>query len=162
MFTLQYGSNFLDLAKGENPMIEMISTAFNNSDDLLGSFSYSIEFADTPNNDRLLNYSGQLASRNSRIDIEVIPHINSSPWKRCTLSYDLLDGKRKGNLKIDNGAFATLIKETELPQIFVKTNNGAFVDHNWLYIGFKSTRNSAGNFEFIKPNCCSLYFFSIC
>ncbi|MGB4776632.1 MAG: hypothetical protein WBP45_15750 [Daejeonella sp.] len=123
MFALQYGSGFLDLMPGENPVIEWVSTAFNNSEDLLGSFSYPVELANTPNNDRLLNFARHLSARSSRKQIEVIPHLFGTPWKKCDFEFELKSGRISGNLKIDNGAFATIIKEKELPAMFAASGD---------------------------------------
>ena len=135
MFALIYNNEYLDLEPGQNPVIEWVSTLFNESDDLLGSFSYSIELANTSKNNLLLGNGNQLASRFARQDVEVMVELLGMPWKRCTLTYDISNGKRRGNLKIDNGEFASIIKDVKLPQVFEKLNNGSFVEFEYITLG---------------------------
>lgn len=136
MLALQYGEHFLDLANPEQVVTRWVSTAFNASDKLAGSGSVlSFELADTPTNNTRLGFANQLATRLARKDIEVVVWIFGMPWKRCTFSFKLKDGRISGYTKIDNGEFADVIKEKGLPQVFVKTKNGAFVDHEWIELG---------------------------
>ncbi len=142
-FALQYQDGFLDLKPGESPLIEWASLAFGDADVLPGSFSYSITLADTPNNALLLGFSNRLANRAARKNIEVLVILMGMPWKHCTLSYEIDNGEYVANLKIDNGEFATVIKETELPNVFVNTLNGAFSSHKWLSLGNNLTEVGA-------------------
>lgn len=143
MFALQYGDSFLELAGRESPLIRWVSTAFNDDQVLEGSGSYPIDLAPSAANDALLNFSTHLANRMARKDIEVVVHLMNQPWKRCTYSYEIRDGQPSGHLKIDNGELANRLKNIELPNVFVKTTNGVFADHEWLLLGTSPTTTGA-------------------
>jgi hypothetical protein len=160
MFALQYQDGFLDLAEGENPLTSWVSTAFNSSDDLLGSGNpVPFELADTANNHRLLNFANQLAARLSREDIEVTIWLFGMPWKRCTFSFNLKNGRISGYCKIDNGEFARLIKEKELPVVFVITKNGSFVDHDWIFVGNTNPETIAAITDSLTPGARPFTFY---
>lgn len=136
MLALQYGDIFLTLADSEAVVTRWVSTAFNESDELLGSGSVaSFDLADTPGNNAALNFANQLGNRLSRKDIEVVVWLMGMPWKRCTFSFNLKDGKISGFTKIDNGEIAAWIKEKTLPQVFIETKNGSFVDFKYISLG---------------------------
>ncbi len=143
MFALQYQDSFLELAGRESPVIRWVSTAFNDAEILEGSGSYPIELAASPANDLLLNFSTQLANRLARKDIEVTVYLMGQPWKRCTLTYDLKNGRPSGHLKIDNGELSARLKNISLPDVFVITTAGVFVDHDWIFVGNSTAETEA-------------------
>lgn len=143
MFAIRYQNELLDLVPGQNPVIEWVSTAFNDSDTFLGSYSYPIDLAPTPKNNRLLGFGNQLAMRTSRRDITVLIELFDMPWKACTMSYDIEDGLYKSNLKIDNGEFANKIKEIKIAQVFVDSVAGVFSDHKWELVGSDTAATEA-------------------
>lgn len=160
MFALQYQDSFLELADGENPVIRWVATTFNNSEDLLGSKSVlSFEFAETPGNHARLSYANQLAARLKRTDIEVTIWLFDMPWKRCMVSLSLKNGRITGFAKIDNGEFATIIKERDLAQIFVKTSNGVFVDHDWIFVGNSNPSTVAAVVDSLTPGAAPYTFY---
>lgn len=135
MFGIRYQDELLDLVPGQNPVIEWVSTAFNDGDVLLGSYSYPIDLADSPKNNRLLGHANQMAMRLSRRDITVQIELFDRPWKSCTLTFEIDDRVYKSNLKIDNGEFASVIKKITIPEVFQDFKDGVFVDHKWELVG---------------------------
>lgn len=64
MLALQYGDGFLELANPVGVVTKWVSTAFNNSDDLLGSGNdLSFDLAETPGNHVRLGFANNLANR---------------------------------------------------------------------------------------------------
>lgn len=160
MFALQYGDGFLELVDAESVVTKWVSTAFNASDKLQGSGSeLPFELADTPANNKLLGYSNQLANRLARKEIEVVIWLFGMPWKRCKFSYNLKNGKINGFTKIDNAEFADVIKEKEIGQVFIKTKNGSFEDHEWISLGNTPLEVSASVANSHTPGAEAYCFF---
>lgn len=161
MFALQYGDHFLEILNPEQVVTRWVSTAFNEPDKLIGSGSVlSFDLAPTPANHARMGYANQLASRLARKDIEVTVWLFGMPWKRCLFTFDLKDGLISGYTKIDHSVFADVIKEKELPAVFVKTKNGAFVDHEWVELGGSGWESiHQAIFDSLTPGTAAYTFF---
>lgn len=160
MFALQYQDGFLDLAEGENPLTSWVSTAFNAQEDLLGSGNpVPFELANTPGNNLKLKFANQLGARLSREDIEVVIWLFGMPWKRCSFSFNLKNGRISGYCKIDNGEFAKLIKEKILPDVFVLTENGNFIDHDWVFVGNSHSETVSAIVNSLTPGAAPYTFY---
>lgn len=125
----------LQLKSGSVITISWISTAFNDGDQFLGSFSYPVALAYSPQNNKALGMANRLENRSSRQDIPVMVRIFGIHWKRCTLSFTIDTDSYSAFLKIDNGVFGNLIKNTLLTDLFVtKDANGTFTGFKWLQL----------------------------
>lgn len=123
------------IKKGSVVTINWISTAFNSDDQFLGSYSYPVALAYCPSNNKALGMSNQLENRNGRQDIPVLVRIFGIHWKRCTLSVTIDLDSYSAFLKIDNGVFANILKNTLLTDIFVnKDANANFVSYKYQQI----------------------------
>lgn len=160
MFALQYNNEFLDIVDPEAVVTRWVSTAFNDPDKLLGSGSeLSFELADTDANAARLGFANQLANRLARKDIEVTIWLFDMPWKRCLFSFNLKDGKISGHTRIDNAEFSDVIKEKTLPQVFIKTLDGAFLDHDWIFVGSTADDTVAAIVDSLTPGVAPYAFY---
>lgn len=134
MIGIKIGDVDLDMPAGAGVSIEWVSTLFNDSSELLGSYSYPFTLPFTQKNDEALGFARLPENRLARKDIEVILSVMGLPWKRSTMQFEVSATGYSANLLIDNAEFADFIKNRDLPDLFTVYVDGLFKDLTWVKI----------------------------
>jgi hypothetical protein len=151
------------LVAGSSFTINWISTVFNDADEFLGSFSYPVNLAYCPSNNKALGMANLLENRSARVDRPVTCRCFGVHWKRCTLSFTLDETGYSAYLKIDNGAFGNILKNKMLAAIFEQDDaNGTFTDFIYKNISY----SKADTLTYLANSCNTpgkypAYFFPV-
>jgi hypothetical protein len=124
----------LQFKSGSVCTISWVSTAFNDSGDFSGSFSYPVSLAYSPSNNRALGMANRLENRSARQDVLVNVRIFGIHWKQVTLRFTIDLDSYSGFLLIDNGAFAQVLTTYNLNEIFIN------FDSNKTFVSFQNTQ----------------------
>lgn len=134
MIGIRLGDVDLDMPVGAGVSVEWVSTLFNDSSELLGSYTYPFTLPFTKRNDAALGFARLPENRLARKDYAVTLSIMGMPWKRTVMQFDVAAAGYSANLLIDNAEFADFIKNRDLTDLFAIYTDGVFRDLTWIKV----------------------------
>lgn len=120
---------FFSIPDSEVMTVELLSTLFNQSDQLLGSYSYQFKLDDNEHNRRLLQNAQLITSSQALRSMVVKVWLQGKPWKSMKMMVCRTDGYFEAQMLIDNGIVASKLKTLKLNEIY-SFDHSSFVNFN--------------------------------
>lgn len=124
----------IDIKKGEKAIIELNNSLFNDSGTFVGSYSYPVRLALTPETLEAIDFAPELEKKIRNPLIPVIVYLEGQVFKKSVLSLSVNNGNVEGTLQIDLRILNDLIKGyylDELPgeRLVLSTDENDLVTH---------------------------------
>ena len=133
MFGVRLNNVDLDIDESSKLSVEIVSTAMNDSDELIGSKSWPVLFPYSDKNKAAFKNAHLPENRSARkLKLTATITVFGTPWKECRLRYNITQKGYDADCEIDLTSVATLLKETDITQVFVNYKDGEFDSFKWI------------------------------